>query len=286
MKRYLETRTPNPTSSTAGADLARHLLSRQHLGKTVVVCEKPIIEISVVRKYWFKLSRQLQRQRASTLNAEKILQLTYDITRMQHMDFVAKSYQDSPNSDVFFAAPDELHQLPTHCFSVYLLAAPSDEVLKNALAQMPDRGLVIDYTHDPVINTAPLLPKFQLEQLLPEAWECVEQFLNQQHINIRELAKNPQRADRIDEAIDVILNTSSQFLRLADEFLELVRLSQPLHTTNSQQQLYDLLTLLDRRVYALTPGTLSQQFIRPRNDSNLEFHDVSSEYLDLALVVY
>jgi hypothetical protein len=72
MQRYLEIRT-TPDTSTAGADLARHLLSRQHLGKTVIVCDKPVIVMSVVRKYWLKLSRGLQRERSSTLNAEKIL---------------------------------------------------------------------------------------------------------------------------------------------------------------------------------------------------------------------
>ena len=285
MKRYLEIRNLNLTSSTVGADLARHLLSRQHLGKTVVICDKPIIEISVVRKYWLKLSRQLQRERASTLNAEKILQLTYDITHMQHMDFAAKPYPDSPRSDVFFISPDVLHQLPANCFSLYVLAAPQHDELWQVLAQLPDRALVVDYTHDPIMSSAPLLPKFRMEQLLPEAWQRVEQFLCQQRIDIHELAANAQRADLIDGAIDVILNTSSQFLRIADEFLELVRLSQPLHVPSSQQQLYGLLALLDRRIYALSPGTLSQQFLQSLSDDDFGFHDISTENLASALAV-
>lgn len=285
MKRYLETRTANLSSSTADADLARHLLSRQHLGKTVVVCDKPVIELSVTRKYWLRLSRGLQKERASTLNAEKILQLTYDITHMQHMDFVARPFRDGPQADVFFVSPDQIEQLPANCFSLYLLSAPQPEQLQSAVAQLPDRSLVIDYTHSPALATAPLSPKQELELLLPEQWQKVEAFFGSLHLDMRHLAANMRRADQVDEAIDVILNTSSHFLRVADDFLELLRLCQPAHTPNSQRQLYDMLGVLNRRICALTPGTLSQQFVQTLGDEEPTMHDIATEVWAIALAV-
>jgi hypothetical protein len=285
MQRYLETRTTNSASPTATADLTRHILSRQHLGKVVVVCDRPLSAISVVRKYWLKLSRQLQRERASTLNAEKILQLTYDITHMQHMVFAAKPFAEFQRADVSFVTPEQLGQLAPSCFSLYLAAAPSEQLLHDALMQLPDRALVVDYTHDPLVSSAPLLPKRQLEQLLPASWQRIEDFFTAQQLDINYLAQNIHLADNIDKAIDVILNTSSQFTRLADDFLELLHLSQPLHTSNTDQQLYNLLTTLHRRVYALTPGILSPQFAQSFSEDEQSLHDIATESWVFALAV-
>jgi hypothetical protein len=281
MQRYLEIRTTSATNSTAGADLARHLLSRQHLGKTVVVCDKPVIIMSVIRKYWLRLSRNLQKERASTLNAEKILQLTYDITHMQHMGFVARPCYDVPHADVFFVTPDELTHMPANCFSLYILSPPSHTQLAEATKQLPERSLVVDYSHSAVISNALLTPKHQLEQLVPQEWQKVDQFFHAQHINIQQVAANTRHAGAVDEAIDVILNTSNQFLRVADDFLLLLRQAQPLQLPNPQQQLYDLLATLQRRIYSLTPGNLSQQFAQAFGDDEPAAHDVTADIWSL-----
>src|SRR5882762_3070435 len=54
------------------ADMMRHLHTRQHLGKALVICDHPLVVLSAARKQWLKLSRIIQKQRASTLNADKI----------------------------------------------------------------------------------------------------------------------------------------------------------------------------------------------------------------------
>lgn len=282
MQHYLEIRT-TPDSSTAGADLARHLLSRQHLGKTVIVCDKPVIVMSVIRKYWLKFSRGLQRERSSTLNAEKILQLTYDITHMQHMGFVARPYGDAPRADVFFITPDELDRLPANCFSLYVLCPPTELQLMRALTQLPDRSLIIDYSHAMSIATAPLQPKRLLEELVPEEWQRVEHFFEKYHIDARTIAANSHRSDLVDEAVDVILNTSSQFLRVADDFLLVLHQAQPLRTPHSEQQLYELLQLLQHRISALTPGTLSQQFTQIFGDDEPMAQDASVDIWSLVM---
>lgn len=285
MNRYLETRTTHLSTSSQSADLARHLLSRQHLGKTVVICDKPVIDLSVTRKYWLKLSRALQKERSSTLNAEKILQLTYDITHMQHMEFVAKSYREEPSADVFFVTPDQLDRLPTNCFSLYVLTATDSNLLTQAVRQLPNYSLVVDYTGSTLLAASPLLPKSELDRLVPERWHEVEAFFVEVGIDMRQLTVNMYRGEQLNEAVDVILNTSSRFLYIANDFLELLRLAQPLAITNTEHKMHELLGVLNRRISALTPGTLSQQFAQTLGDDELALHDVATENLALAMAI-
>lgn len=278
MQRYLETRTTDQTNTTA-ADVARHLLARQHLGKAVVVCAKPVTAMSVTKKYWLKLARNLQKERASTLNVERILQLTHDITRMHHTEFAAKPYDNAPHADVFFVTPDHIGELPLHCYSFYILEEITEPILLRCIAQLPHRSLVVDYTRGRATAQAPLLPKHHLERQVPELWRGVESFLEAHDVHLDHMAQHPTDTRAIDHAIDDLLDVGSQFLRIANDFLELLRLVQPTNTPMAQQRRFDLLMALSRRINALTPGTLSQQFIHSLNDddSPMMLRDVASQ---------
>ena len=272
MQRYLETRTAYQTNGTSAAsDVARHLLARQHLGRTLIVCDKPATTIGVIRKYWLKLARGLQRERSSTLNAERILQLTHDITHMHHMEFVTKPFYINPHADVYFVRPDQIDQVPTRCFNLYILDAPTEGRLIDAISQLADRSLVIDYTDVCTTTSTPLLPKQVLQRQIPDAWQAVEQFMIDHNVDLEAIVRMPLRDQAINDALDNLLDSSSRFLRIANNFLELLRLAQPIDTTNTQQQSYDLLASLHRRIYALTPGSLSQQFIQAFSDDDPPF---------------
>ncbi len=283
MQRYLETRSSK--NIITASDLARHLLPRQHLGKTVVVCDKPVIMMSLTRKYWLKLLRTLLRERSSTLNVEKILQLTYDITHMQHMGFAAKPFYANPEAEVFFIEPSQIDQLPPQCFSLYIVDAPTESQLNDALAQLPGNALVVDYSRSVAARHTSLAPKYQLEAQVPVAWRQVEHYFTQQHINIHQLSQQTYGSEALNDAIDVILNTSSEFLRTTGSFLEMLHLAQPLIHDNTTQQLYDLVTLLHRRIFALTPGNLSQLFTQSLGDDEPGAHDNAVEKLALVLAM-
>jgi hypothetical protein len=118
---YYESRKlPNNPSVSIGADIAKHMQTRQYLGSTVIVCENPHSMQSATRKLWLKGARYLQKLRASTLNAEEILRLTHAIMHMQNMLFVAKSPLDCPDASVFFITPAQMNALPYSCYTVYL----------------------------------------------------------------------------------------------------------------------------------------------------------------------
>lgn len=284
MQRYLETRTTT-TQTNVAADIARHLLTRQHLGKAVVLCDKPVTTMSVTKKYWLRLARTLQKERSSTLNVERILQLTHDITRMHHMEFAAKPPSEYPHADIFFASPDQVGDLPPTCYSLYVLEPPTEQVLIHITSNLPDRALVVDYTHSPVLQTAALQPKQFLERQLPDAWQQVENFLHSRGIDLTAIVQRPIENHLLDQAIDELLNVSGQFLRIADDFLELLRLAQPTNTLITEQRLYDALSSLARRIRALTPGMLSQQFSSSLSDDNHAMHDIATEDLALALAI-
>lgn len=241
--------------------------------------------ISVVRKYWLRLTRAMQKERASTLNTEKILQLTYDITHMQHMEFAARPFRDDPRADVFFVTPGQLSSLPANCFSLYILEEINVETLNRVVGQLPHMALVIDYSHSLALAHAPLLPKDRLEAFVPQQWQIVERFFTSHDINIRHLAEHLHDAEAMDETVDTLLGVGSQFMRVAEEFLEILRLAQPLDTSNHLQQQYEVAAMLNRKINALTPDILSQQFIQPLGgDDTPMLHDVAVEKYTLALV--
>ncbi len=274
MRQYLEERTISAINPTIGSDIARHILTRQHLGKVVVICDKPISMMSVTRKYWLRLARGLQRERSSTLNADKILQLTHDITHMQRMQFANKSYSDSPGADVFFWRPEQLHMLPTDCYSLYIADDTKTQALATVIGQLPDLSLVIDYTKSTIAKTCALRPKMQLEQAVMDDWHVIEHFLHNKNINPNYLAEHSYQSELINAALDSLLNVSTQFTRLAQEFQQTLRLAQPLQITNSQRKLYDLVGVLNRQISALTPGIMSQQFIQTLGEDEPLLRDV------------
>ena len=284
MQRYLETRTFAPTSTSAAADLAQHLLTRQHLGKTVVVCDKPVVLISVVRKYWLRLTRAMQKERASTLNTERILQLTYDITHMQRMDFAARTFREDPRADVFFVTPDKLDNLPPNCFSLYVLEPLNVETLNTLIRQLPTMALVVDYSHCPAMTHAPLLAKDKLDALVPQQWQTVERFFAAHNVDVQNLADHFHDARLVDDTLDTLLGVGSRFMRVAEEFLEVLRLAQPLNISSRLQQQYEIVAMLNRKINALTPDSLSQQFMQSLGDDDtLALHDVALEKYTLAL---
>ena len=120
---YFEQRISSARGTdSVAADVMRHLHARQHLGKAIVLCEgNPVVMLSASRKQWLKLARSIQKQRASTLNADKILKYTHTIARMQRMRFTMKHPLERPDADIYFLRPSQLDTIPANCFTFYLV---------------------------------------------------------------------------------------------------------------------------------------------------------------------
>ncbi len=255
------------------ADTMRHLHTRQHLGKAVIVCDEPLGVLSAARKQWLKLSRTLQKRRASTLNADKILKYTHTITRMQHMRFSARSPLDQPDGDVYFLGVDELAVIPVHCWSVYILSSIEAKTALSVLYQLPNDALVIDYHQSPIWAELGLLPKKKLEARVAVQWRQVDEFLRAHRITVGKLiADGVHDVEAMDDALDTLLSGYAQpFLQVASEFQHSLELARPIRLTKNVRALYDTLVLLAHRVQALTPGAFAHQFLEVYDENDTFF---------------
>jgi hypothetical protein len=282
---YIEQRkTAARGTESIAADVMRHLHSRQHLGRAAVVCSPKVPMLSAARKQWLKLSRAIQKQRASTLNADKILKYTHTIAHMQRMRFTAKTPLDNPTADVYFLEPDQVDIMPIHCWTVYLLDDVPDVHAQAMLRLLPSEALVVDYRHTLPWKRLGLHPKAALEEQVSQEWQRVGRFLQQYDIDVQALESDDIRdIDAMDDALDTLLGISHKFLQVANEFQRALELARPLRLTKEQRREYDTLVLLAHRVQALSPGAFTQQFLETYNeDDTLFLYDSAVEYAALA----
>jgi len=279
--RYIELRkTAAKGSESTAADVMRHLHTRQHLGKALIITAQPANMLAAGRKQWMKITRSLQKQRASTLNADKILKHTHTIAHMQHMRFTTQNALESPEADVYFMDPDNIQMIPVHCWGVYIMdgiTAPSAESLLN---QLPAECLIIDYTHHlKWIQDYGLRPKDALEAQVDTEWRQVVSFLHAYDINIVTLAdEDTQTVDDMDVALDTLLNYSQRFVQIANEFQRTLELARPLRIPKKLREQYDAVMLLAHRVQALSPGAFTHHFLETYNEDDTFFlYDIGRE---------
>jgi hypothetical protein len=259
-------------TDSIAADMMRHLHTRQHLGKAVVICDQPVAILAAARKQWLKIARSIQKQRASTLNADKILKYTHTITHMQHMRFSTHSPLEDPEADVYFLSADGCATMPVHCFSIYQATALDELVAAQLVGQLPSEALIIDYDKSTHWGKLGLQSKVMLEQQVAAEWGKVRQFLAGRRISPTTLLHGRnQDIEAMDNALDALLDYSHQFLRIANEFQHTLELARPLRIERSVRQEYDVVVLLAYRVQALSPGAFTQHFLESYNEDDTFF---------------
>lgn len=259
-------------SDSISADMMRHLYTRQHLGKALVVCDQPIVMLSACRKQWLKLSRVIQRQRASTLNADKILKYTHTIAHMQRMHFTAQEPLRFPEGDVFFLSPQQLHTLPLACYTTYVMADLPDKTAHKLASATPQYSLVVDYHHR--LNWAEygFEPKKSLEKQVSQHWEEVMAFLKTYDVDPAHLYNGVVRdISAMDDALDTLLGVSQKFMVVANEFQRTLELARPIRLSKDIRVRYDAFNLLAHRIQALSTESYSQRFLELYNEDDTFF---------------
>src|SRR6266702_4549119 len=143
---YTEQRSLNG-KDTLSWDLAQHMYLRSAQGKVIVVTDKPRELCSATSKQWMKLMRKVMRQRASTLNATRVVELTYQICYMQNLRLSARQPNDYLEAGVTFATADDLIRVAPICHSAYITSEIEDEKLHMLTSWMPEGGVVVVYKH-------------------------------------------------------------------------------------------------------------------------------------------
>lgn len=228
--------------------------------------------LAAARRQWLKMGRSIQKQRASTLNADKILKYTHTITHMQHLHFSSKTPLEEPEADIYFLDEKQCAVMPVHCYSIYITNVVTRVAATRMIAQLPTDALLIDYLHTMPWAQLGLQSKVVLEEQVNSEWDQVKQFLSSRHIIISELMQdNMQNVDAMDDALDTLLGVSHQFLRVANEFHHALELARPLRVNRAARQEHDSLMLLAYRVQALSPGVFTQHFLETYNEDDTFF---------------
>lgn len=259
---------PMPVAS----DIARHLQARQYLGMTVVVCANPLSMLSALRKQWLRLARNLQKQRASTLNAEEILRFTHTIMHMQHLQFVAHPPDQETEAHIFFVKPEELSGLPPNCLSLYVTAPPRAAQLAAWLDGISTDALVVDYGNNLGLANMGLQPKKEIEARMLQDWEDLQHFMHESGVEAKRLVSGTTLESlAMDKAVDELLSVASVFLRRAAEFQHILSLAQPLaHASANQLKQFEAVMRLAHRVQSLTPGSFGSYLAYTFGDYHAE----------------
>jgi hypothetical protein len=253
-------------------DMMRHLHTRQHLGKAVIVCEQPSACIAAARKQWLKLARSVQNKRAATVSADKILKYTHTVTHMQNMRFTTQAPLEKPDADVYFMKPAEVNGLPPQCYGVYLALTLTDDQIGCLLAQLPDQALIVDYEQATPWDKLGLTPRSVLEQNVTHEWQQIKHFLSTYRIDIKELGEGQLKTvEAMEEALDILLGASHKFLQIAHDFQRALELARPLKLSRELRQQYDAASLLAHRVQALSPGAFTRSFLETYNEDDTFF---------------
>ncbi|HZM64024.1 MAG TPA: hypothetical protein VFB59_02725 [Candidatus Saccharimonadales bacterium] len=128
-------------------DLAHHLYLRSSHDKVIVATNRPVELLSATRRQWLKPMRQAMRQRSSTLNAVRAVELTNQISYMQNLRFSAKRPEDYLDADVTFATADDLIKTAPICRTAYVTYDIGKEKLHMLTSWMPEGGVVVTYAH-------------------------------------------------------------------------------------------------------------------------------------------
>ena len=127
-------------------NIARDLKRRAEVGKALVVADRPVVFLSLIRKRWTAIERELRVAHASTLNRWRREALSTQATRMEWTEFTATDYESF--ADVFVAKPSKAAELVNQVATVYVAVPLSDSKIRALLRKVEPDTVVIRYEFD------------------------------------------------------------------------------------------------------------------------------------------
>lgn len=254
-KSYFELRPPSTLRGAVGNDIAKHFQSRQFLGSAVVVCAHPVAMLSVVRKSWQKMQRQVQIDRARTLNAEEVLRYTRRLIQMQQLRFTSSLPDSTPCADVYFVTPDALHVMPPSCYTFYLTTAVNHHRLVAWTQTLLHDSLVVNYDVGVDLRALGLRPKSELERSLLSEWRHVADYLLARGVALPILDGTSAEDPDLNNTLDTLLVHGQEFTELASGFQRQLDITQPIsNLPELTQKRISTMLRLAHRVQALIPS--------------------------------
>lgn len=125
-------------------DLAHHLYTRQFQGVIVVVNDRPAVLLATLSKQWQKVLREVQRERASTLRASRIRELTYELMHMQRLRMTIE-LPAGTDATVHIVTAEQILREPPICQTIYFTCNIDKASIDKLTQNMPDRALIVRY---------------------------------------------------------------------------------------------------------------------------------------------
>lgn len=141
--RYFEFRSL-PSYYKCLEDIAKHLLMRQELGKTLILMCEIDSYYAPLRKQWLKQMEHLKRVRSSIADVNSIREIDRQLERMQSMSFARISDKHASDADVHVFSPDNFKVAPD-CRTVYLCPDVPSDAIANLTDALPKGSVVVNY---------------------------------------------------------------------------------------------------------------------------------------------
>ena len=136
------------TGTTLSRDIAHHLYTRQLPGRVVIVGARPAVLLASVRKQWAVVTRQVQRQRASTLNMRRAQELENALEHMRSAQFMTDENSELPapfGTRVVFMTQEACIAQAPDCHTMYVTEPDDVAPIADMVAAMHPHSLVVLY---------------------------------------------------------------------------------------------------------------------------------------------
>jgi hypothetical protein len=140
---YIE-HVPGLSDEQMSLHVTRHLPRRLAAGNVIMLHDRPAVFLAVIRKRWMHVIREIERERASTLDRQKRLQLEREIAHMKAYRFSTKP-SEVERVEALILEPYEVLGSGLRCLSLYVTIPMRDEQLEALTLHVMEPGLLMIY---------------------------------------------------------------------------------------------------------------------------------------------
>lgn len=253
------------------AKVMMHWQTRFELGAALLLCPEPHTAIKSVRKHWRRLTLQYQKDRENQVSAAEILLTTRRISRMQRVKFTAQNPDGTSSGPTLHVlSPDQLKQIPSPCFTVYVIGQITNTEI---FEQLSADALIVSTQND--VKKLPLTAdKSELEEKVFQEENALLSWLKEQDIDLASLVSNMELTN---EALDTLLSSSilqNEFLIRSKTFFFQLKLAQPLKLSDVQEEQISTLEQLEHHVKVLSPSYISDSIFDNQSEESFLLQDI------------
>jgi len=132
------------TPERISLDLSRHLPRRAAVGSTAIITDRPTVLLSVIKKRWSYIIREVQRQYSSTLQPAKKEGLQRELNRLRGFNF-AIAAKRTVDTHILVCTLADL-RLEDRFATIYLTIPLRQLQLLRLMDHLAPRGFLVTYT--------------------------------------------------------------------------------------------------------------------------------------------